>query len=53
MVEKVLRRKERLYRCNFEPGLYPSIVDILVAMNNKIRERLVLKHLNKTESMYQ
>ena len=25
---------------NFEPGLYPSIVDIVVAMNSKIRERL-------------
>ena len=25
---------------NIEPGLYPSIVDIVVAMNNKIRERL-------------
>ena len=24
---------------NIEPGLYPSIVDIVVAMNNKIRER--------------
>ena len=25
---------------NTEPGLYPSIVDLVVAMNNKIRERL-------------
>ena len=25
---------------NIEPGLYPSIVDIVVAMNNKMRERL-------------
>ena len=25
---------------NIEPGLYPSIVDIVVAMNNKIRESL-------------
>ena len=25
---------------NNEPGLYPSIVDIVVAMKNKIRERL-------------
>ena len=36
MAEKVLRRKERLYRCI----LNPSIVDIVVAMNNKIRDRL-------------
>ena len=25
---------------NIEPGLSPSIVDIVVAMSNKIRERL-------------
>ena len=25
---------------NIEPRLYPSIVDIVVAMNNEIRERL-------------
>ena len=25
---------------NIEPGLYPSIVDIIVSMNNKIQERL-------------
>ena len=25
---------------HFEPGLYPSIIDIVAAKNNKIRERL-------------
>ena len=25
---------------HFEPGLYPTIVDILVATKNKVRERL-------------
>ena len=32
-----------------ELGLYPSFVDVVVVMNNKIRERLVIKHLNITE----
>ena len=32
--------KRKIVPMNIEPGLYPSIVDILVAMNNKIRERL-------------
>ena len=39
MVEKVLRRK-KIAPMNIEPGLYPSIIDIVVAMNNKIREPL-------------
>ena len=32
--------KRRIVPMNIEPGLYPSIVDIVVAMNNKNRERL-------------
>ena len=32
--------KRKIVPMNIEPGLYPSIVDIVVAMNNKIRERL-------------
>ena len=39
MDEKVLRKKDSadIY---IEPGLYPSIVDIVVAMNDKIRKRI-------------
>ena len=32
--------KRKIVPMNIEPGLYPSIVDIVVAMNNKTRERL-------------
>ena len=32
--------KRKIVPMNIEPGLYPSIVGINVAMNNKIRERL-------------
>ena len=32
--------KRKIESMHLEPGLYPGIVDILVAMNNKIRERL-------------
>ena len=32
--------KRKIVPMTIEPGLYPSIVDIVVAMNNKIRERL-------------
>ena len=32
--------KRKIVPMNIEPGLYPSIVDIVVAMNIKIRERL-------------
>ena len=32
--------KRKIVPMNIEPGLYPSIVDIVVAMNNKIREHL-------------
>ena len=32
--------KRKIVPMNIEPGLYPSIVDIVVAMNNNIRERL-------------
>ena len=32
--------KRKIVRLNIEPGLYSSIDDIVVAMNNKIRERL-------------
>ena len=32
--------KRKIVPMNIEPGLYPSFVDIFVAMNNKIRERL-------------
>ena len=45
--------KRKIVPMNIEPGLYPSIVDIVVAMNNKIRERLGAQTLNLTESMYQ
>ena len=30
---------------HFEPGLYPSFVDIVVAMNNEIRKRLAAQAL--------
>ena len=33
-------KKRKIVPMHIEPGLYPSIVDIVVAMNNKIRERL-------------
>ena len=45
--------KRKIVPMNIEPGLYPNIVDIVVAMNNKIRERLGAQVLNITESMYQ
>ena len=32
--------KRKIVPMNIEPGLYPSNIDIVVAMNNKIRERL-------------
>ena len=32
--------KRNIVPMKLEPGLYPSIVDIIVAMNNKIRQRL-------------
>ena len=32
--------KRKIVPINIEPGLYPSNVDIVVAMNNKIRESL-------------
>ena len=32
--------KRKIVPMNIEPRLYPSIVDIVLAMNNKIRERL-------------
>ena len=32
--------KRKIVPMNIEPRLYPSIVDIVVAMNNKIQERL-------------
>ena len=32
--------KRKIVPMNIEPGLYPSFFDIVVAMNNKIRERL-------------
>ena len=32
--------KRKIVPMNIEPGLYPKIVDIVVARNNKIRERL-------------
>ena len=38
---------------HIEPGLSPSVVDIVVAMNNKFENAESLKHLNITESMHQ
>ena len=32
--------KRKIAPMHIEPGLHPSIVDIVVAMNNKIRKRL-------------
>ena len=32
--------KRKIVPMNIEPGLYPSFVDIVVAMKNKIRERV-------------
>ena len=32
--------KRKIVPMNIEPGLYPSIVDVVVAINNKIRERI-------------
>ena len=37
---KVSEEKRKIVPMYVELGLYPSIVDIVVAMNNKIRERL-------------
>ena len=37
---KDLRRKKKIVPKNIEPGLYPSMVDIVIAINNKTRERL-------------
>ena len=31
--------KRKVEKMHFEPGLYPSIVDIIVVMNRKTRER--------------
>ena len=39
MREAVLREKED-EQMHFEPGLYPSIIDIVVAMKDKVRKRL-------------
>ena len=33
-------KKRKIVPMQIEPGFYPSIVDIVVAMNNKIQERL-------------
>ena len=40
MDEKVLRKKRKIKSMHIEPGLYPSIVDIVVAMNDKVRKRI-------------
>ena len=32
--------KENTQPMHFEPGLYPSIVDIILAMNDKVRKRI-------------
>ena len=37
---EISEEKRKIVPMNIEPGLYPSIVDIVVAMNNKFRERL-------------
>ena len=36
---EISEEKRKIVPMHMEPGLYPSIVDIVVAMNNKIRER--------------
>ena len=38
--KKVSEEKRKILPMHIEPGLYPSNVDIVVAMSNKIRERL-------------
>ena len=38
---------------HIEPAMYPSIVEIVVAMNNENLERLGAQVLNITESVYQ
>ena len=40
MGETVLRKKKKNQPMHIEPGLYPSIVDIVVAMNDKVRKRI-------------
>ena len=37
---EISEEKIKIVPMNIEPGLYPSFVDIVVAMNNKFRERL-------------
>ena len=33
-------KKRKIQPIHIEPGLYPSIVDIVVAMNDKVRKRI-------------
>ena len=38
---------------NLEPGLYPSFVDIVVAMNDKFQKRLGAQKYEYMDFMYQ
>ena len=38
---------------HIEPGFYPSIVDIVLAMNDKVRRRIGAQKMKITEFMYQ
>ena len=45
--------KRKIQSVHFEPGLYPSINDIVVAMNDKVRKRIGAQNYDITEFMYQ
>ena len=41
--------KRKIQPMHIEPGLYPSIVDIVVAMNDKIRKRIGAQNYEHNE----
>ena len=38
--------KRTIQPMHTEPGLYPSIFDIVVAMNDKVRNRIGMQNMN-------
>ena len=45
--------KRKILPMNLEPGLYPSFVDVVVAMNDKVQKRIGAQKYEYMEFMYQ
>ena len=45
--------KRKVQPLHIDPGLYPSIVDIVVAMNDEVRKRIGAQNMSITDFMYQ